>query len=162
MQCFDLLTGYSAELRIKVNRRWEELENANNKLPQTFAESLRMLANQVELNEKQALQLKEQKPKVEFAESISRTEETIQVGDFARLTKKYGQKDLFKLLRTHDVMFYKGKNNVPYQRYIDAGYFQVQETVVTNKGFSAITYTSYVTGKGQIWLNKKLKEWEIR
>ena len=26
MQTFDLLTGYSVELRIKVNRRWEELE----------------------------------------------------------------------------------------------------------------------------------------
>ncbi|WP_233861019.1 Rha family transcriptional regulator [Tenacibaculum piscium] len=26
MQTFDLLTGYSAELRIKVNRRWAELE----------------------------------------------------------------------------------------------------------------------------------------
>lgn len=26
MQCFDLMTGYSVELRINVNRRWEELE----------------------------------------------------------------------------------------------------------------------------------------
>ena len=26
MQTFDLLTGYSQELRIKVNRRWEQLE----------------------------------------------------------------------------------------------------------------------------------------
>lgn len=29
IQCFDLMTGYSAELRIKVNRRWEELEKKN-------------------------------------------------------------------------------------------------------------------------------------
>lgn len=28
LQCFDLMTGYSAELRIKVNRRWNELENS--------------------------------------------------------------------------------------------------------------------------------------
>lgn len=27
MQTFDLLTGYSTVMRIKVNRRWEELEN---------------------------------------------------------------------------------------------------------------------------------------
>ena len=26
MQCWDLMTGYNTELRIKVNRRWEELE----------------------------------------------------------------------------------------------------------------------------------------
>jgi len=28
IQCLDLMTGYRADLRIKVNRRWEELENA--------------------------------------------------------------------------------------------------------------------------------------
>jgi len=26
MQTFDLITGYSQELRIKVNRRWEKVE----------------------------------------------------------------------------------------------------------------------------------------
>jgi len=31
IQCFDLLTGYSQELRIKVNRRWEELERKEQK-----------------------------------------------------------------------------------------------------------------------------------
>jgi len=31
IQCFDLITGYDTELRIKVNRRWEELEA--NQLP---------------------------------------------------------------------------------------------------------------------------------
>lgn len=29
MQTFDLMTGYSVELRIKVNRRWEELTAIN-------------------------------------------------------------------------------------------------------------------------------------
>src|SRR5690606_17583071 len=31
MQTMDLMTGYSVELRIKVNRRWEELETAASK-----------------------------------------------------------------------------------------------------------------------------------
>ena len=38
MQTLDLMTGYSIELRIKVNRRWEELENANKQLPMTDEE----------------------------------------------------------------------------------------------------------------------------
>lgn len=37
MQTLDLMTGYSLELRIKVNRRWEELEKQNSK-PLTQAE----------------------------------------------------------------------------------------------------------------------------
>ena len=28
-QCIDLITGYRADLRIKINRRWQELEQAN-------------------------------------------------------------------------------------------------------------------------------------
>ncbi|GEM_PF-5901958 len=27
MQTIDLMTGYNIEIRIKINRRWEELEN---------------------------------------------------------------------------------------------------------------------------------------
>jgi hypothetical protein len=33
MQTFDLMTGYNVELRIKVNRRWKELEVGSKKLP---------------------------------------------------------------------------------------------------------------------------------
>ena len=29
IQCLDLITGYDTKLRIKVNRRWEELETQN-------------------------------------------------------------------------------------------------------------------------------------
>jgi anti-repressor protein len=46
------------------------------------------------------------------------------------------------------------RNNVPYQRFIGGGYFQVKESV----GYNHINYTTYVTGKGQTWLHKKLKE----
>ena len=44
MQCFDLMTGYSRELRIKVNRRWEELEEKERaQLPTSYADALRQL-----------------------------------------------------------------------------------------------------------------------
>ena len=51
MQTFDLMTGYSAELRIKVNRRWAELEakeQAHQQIPQSFSEALRLAAEQAE------------------------------------------------------------------------------------------------------------------
>jgi len=47
MQCFDLMTGYSRELRIKVNRRWEELEKKERaQLPTSFADALQLAAAQ--------------------------------------------------------------------------------------------------------------------
>ncbi|WP_412177740.1 phage antirepressor KilAC domain-containing protein [Pseudomonas amygdali] len=48
-----LLTGYSAELRMKVIRRWRELEGqvvGRLQVPVTFAEALRLAADQVEQN----------------------------------------------------------------------------------------------------------------
>jgi len=60
MQCFDLMTGYSRELRIKVNRRWEELEKKERAgLPTSFADALRQLAAVVEQNEQQQKRLDE-------------------------------------------------------------------------------------------------------
>jgi len=60
MQCFDLMTGYSRELRIKVNRRWEELEKKERAgLPTSYADALRQLAAVVEQNEQQQKRLDE-------------------------------------------------------------------------------------------------------
>ena len=74
MQTFDLMTGYNIELRIKVNRRWEELEQTvkNNlpALPTTFAEALRLAANQAEQIEKQQAALEESNAHVVLQKKI--------------------------------------------------------------------------------------------
>ena len=50
MQCFDLLTGYSQELRIKVNRRWEELERKEQQNKSRLPYHLqRYVANQLQI-----------------------------------------------------------------------------------------------------------------
>ena len=51
--CLILASGYNAVLREKIINRWIELEMANApKLPQTFAEALRLAAEQAEENER--------------------------------------------------------------------------------------------------------------
>ena len=43
-QCIDLITGYRADLRIRINRRWQELEQATTpRLPTTYLEALEAL-----------------------------------------------------------------------------------------------------------------------
>jgi len=60
MQCFDLMTGYSRELRIKVNRRWEELEKKERAgLPTSFADALQLAADQQREIERQQKRLDE-------------------------------------------------------------------------------------------------------
>ncbi len=51
-QTIDLVTGYSRELRIMINRKWLELENQN-KLPTTYIEALQQLIHKEQ--EKQQL-----------------------------------------------------------------------------------------------------------
>lgn len=89
MQTFDLMTGYKIELRIKVNRRWEELETKQAvspfQIPQTFADALKLAAKQAEENEKLQLQIEEQKPAVTFRDSVSRSGTNISIGDMAKL-----------------------------------------------------------------------------
>ncbi|MDG6236237.1 Rha family transcriptional regulator, partial [Glaesserella parasuis] len=68
-QCVDLITGYRADVRIRINRRWQELESQQAvRLPQTFAEALRLAAEQAEVIESQDKQLAEQAPKVAFVD----------------------------------------------------------------------------------------------
>lgn len=62
-----LLTGYSAELRMKVILRWRELEGqliGRLRIPTSFAEALRLAADQVEQNRKLQFVIDKQAPKV--------------------------------------------------------------------------------------------------
>lgn len=68
--CLILASGYDALLRERIINRWEELELEKKqelpKLPQTFAEALRLAAEQAEQLEKQQARIEEMKPKEEF------------------------------------------------------------------------------------------------
>lgn len=58
----------------------------------------------------------------------------------------WGRNNLFKFLRQNRVLM---RNNNPYQRYMDAGYFEVSEYVVKhNNGYMEAKPQTYVTQKG--------------
>jgi|TARA_R110000868_G_scaffold187781_3_gene430396 phage antirepressor YoqD-like protein len=68
-----LLTGYSAPLRMKVIRRWQELEQATATpaIPQSLPEALRLAADLAEQNNQLRLVVTEQAPKVEALARIA-------------------------------------------------------------------------------------------
>ena len=167
MQTFDLMTGYSAELRIKVNRRWAELEakeQAHQQIPQSFSEALRLAAEQAEKIEEQQKQLKEQAPKVLFAETVIGSQSSCLIGELAKLiTQKgyeIGEKRLFKWLRENHYLGTRGEYyNIPNQQYIEQGLFELKKgTRSGNGGVMHTTITPKVTGKGQVYfVNKFLR-----
>ena len=105
---------------------------------------------------------KELKPKAEFHDTVSNTTNLIDMGKMAKLMKdqhiNIGRNRLFQWLRDCEILMY---NNVPYQRYIDSGYFVVKESVYsTPSGENRTQQTTYITGKGQIYIIKKYKKYK--
>lgn len=98
----------------------------------------------------------EDEPRVEFAKTVEGTSEKILIGDLAKLTDGLiGRNRLFKLLKENKILM---KDNKPYQNFIDRGYFEVTERIIKAVNKDIISFTTYVTGKGQIWLLNKIKE----
>lgn len=110
--------------------------------------------------------MKENKPKVLFAEAVSIAKNTILVREMAKLIKQngidMGEKRLFIWLRENGYLIKKiGTDyNMPTQRSMDLGLFEIKETpVLHSSGEIEISKTPKVTGKGQqYFLNIFLKD----
>ena len=95
------------------------------------------------------------KPKVLFADAVSASHTSILVGDLAKLLRQngveIGQNRLFSFLREKGYLCSHGERyNLPTQRSMDRGWFQVKETTINQPdGSIRITRTVKVTGKGQ-------------
>ena len=110
--------------------------------------------------------MKEDKPKVIFAEAVSIAKNTILVREMAKLIKQngidMGEKRLFIWLRENGYLIKKiGTDyNMPTQRSMDLGLFEIKESpVLHSSGEIEISKTPKVTGKGQqYFLNIFLKD----
>lgn len=116
-------------------------------------------------NERQARKLAEekiekQKPLVDFANQVSDTTDLIDMKTMAKLLKDsnidIGRNRLFEFLRIKKILM---KDNQPYQQYVDVGYFKVIEHTYTDfLGQTKTRRQTLVTGKGQLYITKKVKE----
>lgn len=117
--------------------------------------------------EAQNAEIERMKPKEIFADAVSASTSSILIGDLAKLLRQNGvdtgQKRLFEQLRNEGYLMKTGSSrNMPTQRYVADGLFQIKETVISNPdGSVRMTKTTKVTGKGQqYFLNKYLKKEE--
>ena len=104
--------------------------------------------------------IEQQKPLVDFANQVSDTTDLIDMKTMAKLLKdsniNIGRNRLFEFLRMKKILM---KDNQPYQQYVDAGYFKVNEYTYTNSFRQTKTNRqTFVTGKGQLYITKKVKE----
>ncbi len=131
-------------------------EQNNFNLPSTFSEALLLASKQAEQIEKQNQLLLEQKPKVEFFEAVTGSKDTVDIATVAKiLNKKVGRNRLFEILRENNILM---SNNMPYQKYVDSGYFRVIESKYTKPDGSVnVGLKTVVFQKGVSFINKVLE-----
>lgn len=101
------------------------------------------------------------RPKEIFADAVSTSHTSILIGDLAKLLKQNGyetgQKRLFEQLRQDGYLIKGGSSkNMPTQKAMDMGLFEVKETTIINPdGSNRVTKTTKVTGKGQLYFTNK-------
>lgn len=148
-----------------------ELEKAWNTPEQVFARALKMADQTINKlkSENHALveKIEQDKPKTIFADAVSASHTSILVGDLAKLIcqngVQIGQKRLFEWLRQNNYLIKNGSSrNMPMQRYLEQGLFEIKESNVQNPdGSVRITRTPKVTGKGQIYFVNKFLAGEV-
>lgn len=105
--------------------------------------------------ERNARQIEEMRPKALFADAVATSHTSILVGDLAKLLKQngveMGQNRLFQWMRERGYLMKSGSSkNMPTQRSMELGLFEVKERTINNPdGSVRITKTTKVTGKGQ-------------
>ncbi|HGL4361974.1 phage antirepressor KilAC domain-containing protein [Clostridioides difficile] len=106
-----------------------------------------------------------QQPKVLFADSVASSDNSILVGELAKLLRQNGidtgQNRLFDWLRENGYLIKrKGEDyNTPTQKSVDLGVIETKEgTRVHPDGHTSITKTPKITGKGQIYFINKFKK----
>ena len=114
------------------------------------------------IEQKDAL-LEMQKPKVRFAEAVTGSDDSILIGELAKLITQngyeIGRTRLFDWLRRNGYLF---KNSTePIQKWVEKGLFETKVSIIHTHHGEHEVLTTKVTGKGQryfidVFLSKKL------
>ena len=123
---------------------------------QMIAQALIILQRRIQDANKEIEKLK---PAAEFAYQICSSKDAIDIGNCAKvLNRNIGRNNLFEFLRNRKVL---QQDNIPYQKYIDSGYFRVIETkYAIPSGETKISLKTLVLQKGVAYINKLLREKE--
>lgn len=148
----------------EVRSYFIQVEKEYNSPEKVMARALLMANNKVLTLE---TQVEELKPKALFADAVAASKTSILIDELAKILRQnnveIGQNRLYDYLRNNGYLHRKGsQRNLPTQRYMEMGLFEIKESTHTNPdGTVLITKTTKVTGKGQqYFINKFLAEEE--
>ena len=157
-----VVSGYSAELRARIIDRWQQLERTAQPaptLPRSFAEALRLAADQQDVITAQAEQLAAAAPAVEFVERYADSTGTKGFRQVAKLLQ--ANENLFReFLIEERIMYRLGGELTPHAQHIDAGRFCVKAGTaqVSGHAYNAARFTP----KGITWVAGEWAKWQLK
>lgn len=133
------------------------IENYLPFLDEPYRDLFRLQMTAIEkLNER----IRHDKPLVEFANQVAGTDDLIDMNAMAKLAAdknfNIGRTRLFRWLKGKGVLM---ANNLPYQTFIDCGYFAVKESVFETPTMTKTYQQTFVTGKGQLFIIGLLRKY---
>lgn len=142
----------SPEFTGRLVDRWQELEaqqhTAAPALPRTFAEALRLAADQAEQLEAQRAQIEQQRPAVEFVERFVDSTGTLGMRQVAKVLKA-NERVFVAWLEARGIMYRLAGRLTPAAQHLAAGRFEVKAGTADNgHAYTAPRFTP----KGMQWI----------
>lgn len=137
----------------KIEQMLQDPENMIKVLTTLKEEREQRIAAEAKATQLQAIN-KEQKPKVVFADAIIGSEGSCLIGELAKILAqngiKIGANRLFDWLRENHYLGTSGEYyNIPNQRYVEQGLFELKKNTYSVNGTMQTRTTPKVTTKGQ-------------
>lgn len=125
--------------------------------PDSLADLLLQAGEQLKQKD---IRISELTPKAQFADQISKSDDTILIRDLAKLLFKngiaIGQKELFRWLVEKGYLIKQHNGYTPTQKAVNLGVFEVRETPIVHRYTNpTVSFTTLVTTKGQKYFIKK-------
>ena len=126
-------------------------------LPQTYTQALEQLLIQARQNEKLLADNQIMQPKADFYDAVAGSKTAIEMGSVAKVLnfKGVGRNKLFEILRDERIL---QSDNIPYQKYIDNGWFRTIEQKYSKDGETYINIKTLVYQKGVDGIRKILEK----
>lgn len=129
-------------------------------VPQSLPEALRLAADLAEQREQLLSENALLAPKAQVYDALIAADGTYAVGDAAKILGT-GELRLFRTLRERQVLMDgarsgAGHHNLPYQRFLDAGYFVVVTRPRPGGEAGRVTQTTRVTARGLAWMQRSM------
>ena len=129
-----------------------DLDKVWNSPEQVMARALKMADKTIDGLKAQVLEMK---PKADFFDAVADSKTAISMNEVAKTLNipGYGRNRLFEFLRDEAIL---DRNNIPYQRYVDNGWFRVVEQSYMKNGERCVKFKTLVYQRGIDGIRKRI------